>query len=169
MKRILFLVLVNIVGLSYLTAQTVKAQTESNIVEDKELGVKFIVPDGWTATKKEASYIMGSTDYNGFMLLKTAEFKSLKELKNAMQDGIEQEDGSLLIPDGDLNMMGKLGVSGLYVGKIDETDMLGFLMAILPDGKGTAMICISVAPESVFNQSNMDQLKILIRTAQRLE
>jgi hypothetical protein len=66
-------------------------------------------------------------------------------------------------------MLGKLGVSGLYAGKIDETEMLGFLMAILPDGEGKAIICISVAPETVFNQSNMDQLKILIRSAERME
>ena len=161
--------MLNFFGFSYLTAQRVAAQTESNVIDDPEMGVHFIVPDGWQATKKEVGYVMGSSNTQGFMLLRTDEFSSLKNLKQAMNAGIEQEDGSKLTPDTELNMLGNLGVSGLYKGTIDGNEMYGFLMAILEDGKGKAIICISVAPKTVFNQSNMDQLKILMRSAVRIK
>ncbi len=169
MTRVTVILILSFLGFNPVMSQRIAAQTEENIIKDDSLGVTFIVPDGWSATKKSVGYVMGSASTQGFMLLKTDEFSSLKNLKSAMKTGIQQQDGSMLTPDGDLSMLGKLGVSGMYQGVIDGIDMLGFMMAILPDGKGKAIICISVAPRNVFNQSNMDQLKILMRSAIRLE
>lgn len=143
-------------------AATANAQT----VSDEDLGFDFTPPDGWNATKKAHGYVMGSANTQGFMLLQSQEFKSLKALKSAMQTGIEQEDGSLMTPEGDLNMLGKQGVAGMYTGIIDEVEMKGFMMALMPEGKGVAAIGIAVAPATVFNQSNMDQLKMLLRSVQ---
>jgi hypothetical protein len=169
MTRITVFMILSFLGFNPVMSQRIAAQTESNTIKDDSLGVTFIVPDGWSATKKPVGYVMGSASTQGFMLLNTDDFNSLKSLKAAMETGIEQQDGSMLTPDGDLAMLGKLGVSGMYQGVIDGIDMLGFMMAILPDGKGKAIICISVAPKNVFNQSNMDQLKILMRSAARHE
>ena len=66
--------------------------------------------------------------------------------------------------DGELSNLGNQGVSGMYRGTIDGKEMLGFLMALMPPSKGRAAICITVAPVDVFNQSNMDHLKILLRS-----
>jgi hypothetical protein len=81
-----------------------------------------------------------------------------------MEAGILQEDGSILELNGDLTNLGNQGVSGMYRGTIDGKEMLGFLMALMPPSKGRAAICIAVAPIDLFNQSNMDQLKILLRS-----
>jgi hypothetical protein len=37
-------------------------------------------------------------------------------------------------------------------------------MALMPPSEGRAVICISVAPADIFNQSNMDELKTLLRS-----
>ena len=140
------------------------AQDEAEPIVDKEMKIQFSAPDGWKVTKKTDGYLMGSPNTNGFMLIKVQNFATIKDLKSAMKKGIKLEDGTELTPDGDINMLGSMGVSGIYLGTIDGTEMKGFLMALMPPSKGRAAICISVAPISVFNQSNMDELKILLRS-----
>jgi hypothetical protein len=149
---------------SGLAVSSLFAQSDNEVIKDDDMKVQFTVPTGWQATKKADSYVMGSADTQGFMLLKVQNFKTLKKLHSAMASGIEQEDGSVLMPVGELTMLGKQGVSGMYTGTIDGTEMQGFLMALMPPSKGKAAICISVAPKTLFNQSNMDQLKILMRS-----
>ena len=50
----------------------------------------------------------------------------------------EQEDGTILELDGDLSNLGNQGVSGMYRGTIDGTEMQGFLMALMPPSRGRA-------------------------------
>ena len=140
------------------------AQEDASIIKDDEMMIQFTIPDGWKSTKKDDGYLMGSENTNGFMMLKDQDFKSLKKLRLAMEAGIEQEDGSKLMVDGKLSNLGDQGVSGMYRGTIDGKEMQGFLMALMPPSKGRAAICITVAPIELFNQSNMDQLKILLRS-----
>lgn len=140
------------------------AQDDASLIKDDEMKIQFTIPDGWKSTKKDDGYLMGSENTNGFMMLKVQEFKSLKKLRLAMESGIEQDDGSKLMVDGKLSDLGKQGVSGMYRGTIDGKEMQGFLMALMPPSKGRAAICITVAPIELFNQSNMDQLKILLRS-----
>jgi hypothetical protein len=140
------------------------AQTEKNVIKDDDMKIQFTVPEGWQATKKGDRYLMGSSNTTGFMLIEVQKYKSLKKLKSAMKGGIELEDGSKLMPAKDLANLGKLGVSGLYVGTVDGTEMQGFMMALMAPSNDKAAICISVAPAVMFNQSNMDQLKLLLRS-----
>ena len=140
------------------------AQDDSSTIKDNDIKIQFTVPDGWQSTQKADGYLMGSENTNGFMLIKVQDFKSLKKLRSAMEDGIEQEDGSKLELAGELSNLGNQGVSGMYLGKIDGIEMQGFLMALMPPSKGRAAICIAVAPAELFNQSTMDQLKILLRS-----
>ncbi len=140
------------------------AQSDSEIIKDEELKISFTVPDGWQATKKDDGYLLGSANTQGFMLIKVMDFKSIKRLKSAMEAGIQQDDGSKLMPTTELTMLGEMGVSGMYDGTVEGTEMLGFLMALMPPSKTRAAVCISVAPKTIFNQSNMDQLKLLLRS-----
>jgi len=150
--------------LAGLTITSTQAQNNESVIKDNDQKIQFTVPDGWQSTKKGDGYLMGSENTHGFMLIKVQNFKSIKKLRSAMEAGIEQEDGSILALDGELSNLGKQGVSGMYKGTIDGTEMQGFLMALMPPSKGRAAICITVAPVELFNQSNMDQLKILLRS-----
>ena len=136
----------------------------SNRIENSDLGISFVVPEGWTATKKIDSYILGSSKASGFILLKTENLHSIREVKAAMEGGIELEDGSKLMPVEKLNLLGKQGVAGLYKGIIDEVEMTGYLMALMSTTKQKTVLCISVSPTPNFNQSNLDYVKILIRS-----
>lgn len=138
-------------------------QDDKRITEDG-LGFSFIVPDGWEVNRKDIGFVMGSAQTEGFMLIYRGDFKKLADLKKAMNNGIEQEDGSKLMPAYDLTDLGDQGVAGMFTGTIDGTEVKGFLMALLPPSKKKAAVCLSVAPASTFNQSNMDQLKILLKS-----
>ena len=140
------------------------AQNEPEPIIDSEMKIQFSAPPGWKTTKKGDGYLMGSPNTSGFMLIKVQNFATIVSLKSAMEAGLQLEDGSKLVPVGDLNLLGNLGVSGIYVGAIDGTEMKGFLMALMPPSKGRAVICISVAPLYLFNQTNMDELKTLLRS-----
>jgi hypothetical protein len=98
------------------------------------------------------------------MFINVQKFATIISLKAAMEAGLQLEDGSILVPAGNLTLLGNIGVSGMYIGQIDGTEMKGFLMALMPPSKGRAAICISVAPEYLFNQTNMDELKSLLRS-----
>lgn len=150
--------------ISCLFGAEIVAQDKSNTIVDKDLSIQFTVPEGWTVTKKESGYLMGSSTTSGFMMLEIQSFDSLNQLKTAMEAGIEQKDGTMLMPSGDLRLLGDQGVSGMYKGKIDGEEMTGFMMALFPPYEKKAAICISVAPSKLFNQSNMDQLKMLLRS-----
>jgi len=141
-----------------------QAQTQNEPIIDNKMKLQFSAPAGWKISKKDDGYLMGSPNTSGFMLIKVQDFDSIISLKSAMESGILLEDGSKLLTDGDLYLLGGKGVSGMYKGVIDGTEMTGFLMALLPPSEGRAVICISVAPADIFNQSNMDELKILLRS-----
>lgn len=137
---------------------------ETNRILDDEMGISFAVPQDWQATKEEDRYIMGSTGISGFMLIKTESLHSINELKEAMEAGIETKDGSIMTPAQDLSLLGQQGVAGLYHGKIDDVEMTGYLMALMNASKEKTVLCISISPSSNFNQSNLDYVKILLRS-----
>ena len=128
------------------------------------MAISFAVPDGWSATKKDDAYILSSPGFNGFAMLKTTLLHSLNEVKKAMKEGIELNDGTKLLPVEDLQMLGKQGVSGIYHGQIDDKEMTGYLIALMETTKQKTVLCISVSPTEKFNQSNLDYVKIMVRS-----
>ena len=137
---------------------------EAERTQDSELGISFSVPDGWSATKKGDAYILSSAGFNGFVMLKTELLHSINEVQSAMENGIELQDSTKMMPVEDLKLLGQQGVSGMYRGKIDEQDMTGYLIALMETNKQKTVLCISISPSDKFNQSNLDYVKILVRS-----
>ena len=157
MKNLLFTLF--IVGFS---STLLLAQTDS--INDADMKIQFQPPESWQATKKDDGYVLGSDKFQGFMKISVQPFATIKELRSAMMHGIAQPGGALLTPVDSLQNLGEVGVAGLYEGTIDGQEMRCYMMALMPPSKGRAAICISVAPKEVFNQSNIDQLKLLMRS-----
>lgn len=142
----------------------VQAQDGPKTVRDEDKKIQFIVPSGWSVTEKDIGYVLGPYNTDGFILINVEDFNSLKELKAAMNNGITQEDGSILKVSSALNNLGEQGVAGMYEGTIDGKEVKGFLMALMPPSGGRASISIVVAPKENFNQSHMDELKGVVRS-----
>ena len=138
------------------------AQSDQEVIIDNEMKIQFTPPTDWKTSKKENYYLMASPTTSGFMLIMEEDFSTIVKLKSAMETGIELEDGAIMKLVGELNLIGDIGVSGMYEGVIDEKEVSGFLMALMPPSKGRAAICLSVAQENLFSQTNMDELKKLL-------
>ena len=154
-----------IVLLLFCTFNQSFAQDGPQTGRDEDMKLQFIVPSGWSVAKKEIGYVMvpyETTD--GFILVKEDSFVSVKDLKVAMTNGITQENGTVLKPIGDLTDLGSQGVAGIFQGTIDEQEVKGFLMALMPPSGGRAAISVVVAPLEYFNQSHIDELKMLVRS-----
>lgn len=128
------------------------------------LGIEFTYPVNWNPTPKKDGYILGAEKLEGFILIRVESYKSLKKMKEAMKNGILQEDGSKLNLLNDLQPMGEDGLAGMYEGTVDEQKVRGFMMGKLDKKSGNGAIVIVVAPETRFNQSHMDALKTIART-----
>jgi len=146
------------------TGLNTTAQSSDSVIINNDMLLQFTTPAGWHVTQREDGYLLSSPKSSGFMLISIRNFRTIKSLKTAMENGIEQADGTKMMPLEDLAMLGNQGVAGLFGGKIDDTEMTGYLMALMPPSKTRAVVCISVAPQNLFNQSNLDQLKILLRS-----
>jgi len=139
-------------------AQDTHTETNTN------LGIEFSHPTTWTLTPKVDGYLLGSTRLEGFILIRVQSYKTLKKMKAAMQNGIAQEDGNLLTLLNELQPFGENGLAGMYEGMVDEQKVRGFMMAKLDTKNGKGAITIVLAPETRFNQSHMDALKIIARS-----
>jgi hypothetical protein len=152
------------ISIFYLLASinALMAQSEPEAIIDNEMKIQFSPPADWKTTKKENGYVIDSPNTSSFMLIKEEDFGTIVKLKSAMEAGIELEDGSIMKLSSELSLIGDIGVSGMYSGVMDGTPMKGFLMALMPPSKGRAVICLSVAPENLFNQTNTDELTTLL-------
>ncbi|MCB0505381.1 MAG: hypothetical protein KDC58_07735 [Cyclobacteriaceae bacterium] len=130
----------------------------------QDLGIEFVYPVSWKPTPKKDGYILGSEKLEGFILIRVESYKSIKKMKEVMDNGIVQEDGSKLSLVNELQPMGEDGLAGMYEGSIDEKNVRGFMMGKLDKKSGKGVVIIVVAPQERFNQSHMDALKTIART-----
>lgn len=131
---------------------------------NEKLGVEFTYPINWKPTAQEGGYIFGSEKLEGFILIRVESYKTMKKMKEAMKNGIAQDDGSKLTLLNELQPMGESGLAGMYEGMVDEQKVRGFMMSKLDKKSGKGAVVIVVAPEERFNQSHMDALKTIART-----
>lgn len=137
------------------------------IESNADLGIEFTYPSNWNLTQKEDGYLMGVENKEGFILIKVEAYKSLKKMKASMQNGIAQEDGTVLTLLNELQPYGENALAGMYEGTVDEKKVKGFLIGKF--NKGKSAIAIVVAPETRFNQSHIDALKMIGRSLVFLE
>lgn len=154
--KIIPLVLTLLLASNYVLAQ----ETESS----KELGIEFTYPSNWTLTVKLDGYLLGSEKLEGFILIRVESYKSLKKMKVSMQNGIKNNDGTLLTPTTDLQPYGENALASMYEGNVDEQKVRGFLIGKFDNATKKSAIIIVVAPETRFNQSHMDALKMIGRS-----
>lgn len=159
-RKLTFLVLL----LSGVSFTQVAAQNGPQTVRNEDLNIQFIVPADWTVNTKNGGYLLAPADTEGFIMINVQEVKSQTALREAMENGIVQDDGTKMMPVAELNDLGKQGVAGLYKGKLGENEMEGFMMALMPPTGERAVVAVVVAPVPYFNQSHMDILKSVVRS-----
>lgn len=128
------------------------------------LGIEFSYPSNWTPTANENGYLIGSEKLEGFILVRVESYKSIKKMKASMQNGITQENGTMLTLINELKPYGENAFAGMYEGTVDEQLVRGFMIGKFNKANNKSAITIVVAPATRFNQSHMDALKMIGRS-----
>lgn len=106
-------------------------------IEYKQLGVGFIIPDGWAGQETAAGYLIDSADESGIALLNACEAKNIAELQDLAHQGIYNEQGTELTLSGTLEPFGSEGVSGEFQGLLEGNPVKAYIIGLVsPQGAG---------------------------------
>jgi len=128
-----------------------KFRLKSGEVGDKFFGVKFRPPKGWEARKSDDGYLLVSKTQKGFLAIVGHEYKSLAQMRQEAQSGLQEEGGTSLLLQGDLKPVGKNGLAAKYTGTLEGKAAASFVVGLLsPNGGGvTVMAMVEAASYSV--------------------
>ena len=82
------------------------SQVLSGLVEYKDLGVSFTIPNDWVGQEQEGVVLLGSNTIPGIMLLTANEATNVEQMKALAREGLN-EDGVSLQIIGDIYAMNR--------------------------------------------------------------
>ncbi len=148
-----------ILALSALLTNTSRSQDPlAGKINEPYLGISFTVPDDWTAYKTEIGYLMVSETERGFVLIMQHGYNSIQELQNAAMEGIADESGTYLQPEGKPEQIGTSGLSMQYTGYVEWQQAKAYALALLSSHGGGVTILTAVEPQT-FSQQYVDLVK----------
>ncbi|MEM6634049.1 MAG: hypothetical protein AAF694_30515 [Bacteroidota bacterium] len=143
MKRIsfaLFLVLL-------LFCSSVLAQQSGRVIL-AELGMEFVIPEGWVGQFAGEGFMMGSYTEPGFIYLSTHAHNSISALTAEAQKGLsDPTNGIFLQPAGSVQKWKTNGVAAPYTGTLSGQSVQAYLMGLTnPHGLGIMILAATDPP-----------------------
>lgn len=127
-------------------------------INEQYLGISFTVPDNWQAYKAEIGYFLVSETRKGFILVMQHDYESIEELRDAARETLADENGTLLQPDGDLEMIGTSGIAMHYNGYVEWQQAKAYAIALVSPYGGGVTILTAVEPQT-FSQLYIELVK----------
>jgi hypothetical protein len=127
-------------------------------VVEPYLGITFTVPDAWETYKTEIGYLMVSESEKGFVLVMQHDYNSIDELRSAAREGIADESGTYLQPEGNPESIGTSGIAMHYTGYVEWQQAKAYAVALISPHGGGVTILTAVEPQT-FSQSYIDLVK----------
>ncbi len=109
MKRIIVVAILALMSFSAVNGQS------NRKVNLQELGLSFVIPQGWSGGVKGDLYLLGHNSIPGLIVLSQNSSQSARELKTLALKGISAE-GIELSPKGEFKLKGNDRVEGFYEG-----------------------------------------------------
>lgn len=127
--------------LYFVLSLTLQAQ-QTGKVDYKQLGVSFVIPDGWVGQETGAVYLMGHNTIPGFIILiPHSQSLTTEQMMNEAKAGLNLGGGSQLQPAGELSMIADNQVGGEFEGSIEYTPAKAYVVGMAnPHGKGLTII-----------------------------
>jgi hypothetical protein len=129
-------------------------------ITEPYLGISFTVPDLWTAYKTEIGYLMVSESEKGFVLVMQHSYNSIQELRNAAMEGIADESGTNLQPEGNPEQYGETGLSIKLTGYVEWQQAKAYALALLSPHGGGITILTAVEPQT-FSQKYIELVQTI--------
>lgn len=129
------------------TSLNSSAQT-TGTVEYKYLGIRFTIPDGWIGQENEIGYIVGSYTEPGFALLTTNPSRTVEELRQQAQQGIYEENGTMLSLTSSVESLGSDKIGGEFQGTLEGQAVRAYIVGMVnPHGDGVTVMAIAAPQE----------------------
>lgn len=126
-------------------------------VDFPELGVKFIIPAGWTGQQYEDYILLGHTSIPGMLLLFENTSKTAEALKETAELGIN-ENGLYLKAIDTFTITSEKSVEGYYEGSYDGANVKAFGKGLLnPHGNGLSLLVLTT-PEK-FSETHISEVQ----------
>lgn len=135
----------------------------SGNVEDPYLGCSFVVPEGWTAYKTGAGYLMTSDSQKGFILIMQNEYTTAEALRTAAMEGIvEEESGIVLQPVSNPEFFMEYGVQVNLAGMVEWQQAKAYAIGLMTPFKVGITILTAVDP-GIFSQDYVGRVQKIAR------
>lgn len=123
-------------------------------VGEPSLGFKFTPPEGWSPNQLQGGYLLGSQTQKGFVLILPHQYATLDELRAAAHEGLQDENGTMLHLEGEIESFGENGIAVNFAGLVEWQKAKARAIGLLsPHGGGVTIIAAveeqSFGPEYV--------------------
>ncbi len=105
-----------------------------------ELGMSFVIPDGWLGQMSDGAYLMGSNTEPGLVMMTTHETSTLEQLKQEAQMGLNDGNGTNLQLTGEIEEIGEQAIGGVMQGMIEWQRAKAYVAGVInPLGQGVTV------------------------------
>ncbi len=116
---------------------------KTGLIEYKELGLAFTIPQGWAGQESGEGFVMASNTEPGILMLLPHESNSLEALRQEAAAGIQDESISLQA-EGALKNIGSNGIGGVFSGMVQGEKAKAYIIGLInPHGPGLTIIAIT--------------------------
>jgi hypothetical protein len=124
-------------------ASTLTAQ-KSGSVDYPALGLSFTIPSGWVGQETEGGFAIGHNSIPGIILMLPHETRTVEQLSQEAQQGIQDANGTALTLQGSIQNLGANTIKGHYTGTLEwqPVKALGIGM-VNPNGTGVTILALS--------------------------
>jgi len=131
----------------------------SGLVEYKELGVSFTIPNDWVGQEQEGFVLMGSNSIAGIMLMFPSDATTLDQMKVDAKQGLNEEGVSLQLV-GDIKTSNEYRIEADYEGYMNFEKVKCFAIGMI-NGKGSGLTILAITTVAQFGESQIKAAKAL--------
>jgi len=122
-------------------------------IDYPELGVKFIIPMGWTGQEQGDVILLGHQSIPGMMFLFGNTSEDVETMKKKAMEGIH-EGGIQLQPKGNFTILSETRTEGNYEGTYDGVPVTAFAIGLI-NKKGSGLNILILTETKVFTKTHI--------------
>ena len=125
------------------SASVLLSAQQTGVVQYKELGVQFSIPNGWVGQESEAGFVMGHQSIPGLVLI-TSHNYTMEQLIQEAHKGIADQQGTRLQLTGQLKNWSTRAVGGEFQGTLEWQPAKAYIIGMANDlGMGISIMIMT--------------------------
>jgi hypothetical protein len=133
---------------------------DSGYKDFPNLGISFTIPNGWVGQENESGYAMGSYTEPGIILVLPHQTGNFEQLKEEARQGIEDDQGTSLVLQGEIRDFLSNGIQADYQGSISFQPAKAHAVGLInPHGAGITIIAMTTTDQfSAVHQNLVEEI-----------